>query len=137
LEIPIYPAFIGDRPLPDPGHRRNRPLPFQGNHLSRMDTPGKRSEVQALTGSGFITVYRLLNVSYYNNTHVLGNPGLRQSITPAVDFDLNTYQGTNSPDASAGVVSTGLRYQLDRVHSERPIWSTWFEGTGRLHRIST
>jgi hypothetical protein len=32
---------------------------------------------------------------------------VKTSITPAVDFDLNTYQGTNSPDASAGVVSTG------------------------------
>ena len=28
-------------------------------------------------------------------------------ITPEVDFDLNTFRGTNSPDASAGVSSTG------------------------------
>jgi hypothetical protein len=45
-------------------------------------------------------------VGYYNNTTFSGTP-VKTSITPAVDFDLNTYQGTNSPDASAGVVSTG------------------------------
>ncbi|HEX6567353.1 MAG TPA: PA14 domain-containing protein, partial [Chthoniobacterales bacterium] len=48
----------------------------------------------------------VLNVSYYNNTTLTGTP-VKTSITPALSFDLNTYKGTNSPDASAGVLSTG------------------------------
>jgi PA14 domain len=37
---------------------------------------------------------------------------VKTSITPALSFDLSTYKGTNSPDASAGVLSTryGIRW---------------------------
>jgi hypothetical protein len=45
-------------------------------------------------------------VNYYNNTVFSGTP-VKTSITPVVGFDLDTYQGTNSPDASAGVLSSG------------------------------
>jgi hypothetical protein len=65
--------------------------------------PWQTSEIQALTGYSSLPV---LNVSYYNNTAFAGTP-VKTSITPEVDFDLNTFRGTNSPDASAGVSSTG------------------------------
>ena len=78
--------------------------PFQGT-IYPDGHPWQTSEVQALTGSSYNSL-PVLNVSYYNNTAFSGSP-VKTSITPAVDFDLNTYQGTNSPDASAGVVSTG------------------------------
>jgi hypothetical protein len=83
--------------------------PFQGT-IYPDGHPWQTSEVQALTGSGYNRL-PVLNVSYYNNTTFSGTTfagtPVKTSITPAVDFDLNTYQGTNSPDASAGVVSTG------------------------------
>jgi len=78
--------------------------PFQGT-IYPDGHPWQTSEVQALTGNGYNSL-PVLNVGYYNNTTFSGTP-VKTSITPAVDFDLNTYQGTNSPDASAGVVSTG------------------------------
>ena len=78
--------------------------PFQGT-IYPDGHPWQTSEVQALTGAGY-TSLPVLNVSYYNNTTFTGTP-VKTSITPALSFDLNTYQGTNSPDASAGVVSTG------------------------------
>lgn len=67
--------------------------------------PWQTSEIQALTGNSYKSL-SVLNVSYYNNT-ALGGPPVKTSITPAIDFDLNTFRGTNSPDASAGVSSTG------------------------------
>jgi PA14 domain len=76
--------------------------PFQGT-IYPDGHPWQTSEIQALTGNSSLPV---LNVSYYNNTALSGAP-VKTSITPAVDFDLNTYRGTNSPDASAGVPSSG------------------------------
>ena len=78
--------------------------PFQGT-IYPDGHPWQTSEVQALTGSGYNRL-PVLNVSYYNNTTFTGTP-LKTSITPALSFDLDTYRGTNSPDASAGVPSTG------------------------------
>lgn len=61
-------------------------------------------------------------MSYYNNTAFAGTP-LKTSITPAIDFDLNTYRGTDSPDASAGLPPTGysIRWNgfIQNVPSDR------------------
>jgi hypothetical protein len=78
--------------------------PFQGT-IYPDGHPWQTSEIQALTGSGYNSL-PVLNVSYYNNT-ALGGAPVKTSITPAIDFDLNTFRGTNSPDASAGVSATG------------------------------
>jgi hypothetical protein len=78
--------------------------PFQGT-IYPDGHPWQTSEIQALTGAGYNSLH-VLNVSYYNNTTFTGTP-VKTSITPAISFDLNTHQGTNSPDASAGVLSTG------------------------------
>jgi hypothetical protein len=78
--------------------------PFQGT-IYPDGHPWQTSEIQALTGSGYNSL-PVLNVNYYNNTTFSGTP-VKTSITPVVGFDLNTYQGTNSPDASAGVLSSG------------------------------
>jgi hypothetical protein len=78
--------------------------PFQGT-IYPDGHPWQTYEIQALTGSGYNTL-PVLNVSYYNNTTFSGTP-VKTSITPVVGFDLDTYQGTNSPDASAGVLSSG------------------------------
>jgi len=78
--------------------------PFQGT-IYPDGHPWQTSEVQALTGNAYSSL-PVLNVSYYNNTTFAGTP-VKTSITPALSFDLNTYKGTNSPDASAGVLSTG------------------------------
>jgi len=79
-------------------------IPFQGT-IYPDGHPWQTDEVQALTGNGYNSL-PVLNVSYYNNTTFTGTP-VKTSITPALSFDLNTYKGTNSPDASAGVLSTG------------------------------
>jgi hypothetical protein len=78
--------------------------PFQGT-IYPDGHPWQTSEIQALTGNGYNSL-PVLNVSYYNNTTFAGTP-VKTSITPALSFDLDTYQGTNSPDASAGLPSTG------------------------------
>jgi hypothetical protein len=78
--------------------------PFQGT-IYPDGHPWQTSEIQALTGSGYNNL-PVLNVSYYNNTAFAGTP-VKTSITPAIDFDLNTYRGTDSPDASAGVSASG------------------------------
>jgi hypothetical protein len=80
------------------------PTPFQGT-IYPDGHPWQTSEIQALTGSGYSRL-PVLNVSYYNNTKFAGTP-VKTSITPAIDFDLNSYRGIDSPDASAGVSATG------------------------------
>lgn len=78
--------------------------PFQGT-IYPDGHPWQTDEIQALTGSGYNRL-PILNVNYYNNTAFSGTP-VKTSITPVVGFDLNTYQGTGSPDASAGVLASG------------------------------
>jgi hypothetical protein len=48
----------------------------------------------------------VLQVGYYNDPTFNSAP-VKTSITPMIDFDLNTERGTDSPDASAGVNATG------------------------------
>jgi hypothetical protein len=78
--------------------------PFQGT-IYPDGHPWQIDEIQALTGSGYNDL-PVLNVNYYNNLTFSGTP-VKTSITPVVGFDLNTYQGTDSPDASAAVLSSG------------------------------
>jgi hypothetical protein len=78
--------------------------PFQGT-IYPDGHPWQTYEIQALTGNNYNSL-PILNVSYYNNTTFSGTP-VKTSITPVVGFDLNTYRGTDSPDASAGVLSSG------------------------------
>ncbi|MBB5461597.1 PA14 domain-containing protein [Paraburkholderia sp. Cpub6] len=53
----------------------------------------------------------VLQVAYYNDPTFSAAP-VKTSITPLIDFDLNTERGTDSPDASAGVNATnyGVRW---------------------------
>jgi len=78
--------------------------PFQGT-IYPDGHPWQTYEIQALTGNNYNSL-PVLNVSYYNNTTFSGTP-VKTSITPVVGFDLNTYRGTDSPDASAGVLPSG------------------------------
>ncbi|MCM3155807.1 PA14 domain-containing protein, partial [Priestia megaterium] len=65
--------------------------------------PWSTAEVQALA-SAFSSRLRVLNATYYNDT-TFTTP-VFSSITPLVDFDLNTERGTDSPDASKGMNAT-------------------------------
>ncbi|WP_240766433.1 PA14 domain-containing protein [Paraburkholderia flava] len=78
--------------------------PFQGT-IYPDGHPWSTSETQALTG-GFDVKLPVLNVAYYNDPTFNSAP-VKSSITPLIDFDLNTERGTDSPDASAGVNATG------------------------------
>jgi hypothetical protein len=92
--------------------------PFQGT-IYPDGHPWQTSEVQALTGSGYDSL-PVLNVSYYNNTTFAGTP-VKTSIAPALSFDLNTYQGTNSPDASVSVASTGYGIRWTGLIKDVPL----------------
>jgi hypothetical protein len=83
--------------------------PFQGT-IYPDGHPWQTSEVQALTG-GFDVKLPVLNVGYYNDPTFASAP-VKTSVTPLVDFDLNTERGTDSPDASAGINATnyGIRW---------------------------
>lgn len=83
--------------------------PFQGT-IYPDGHPWQTSEVQALTG-GFDVKLPVLNVAYYNDPTFASAP-VKTSVTPLVDFDLNTERGTDSPDASAGINATnyGIRW---------------------------
>jgi hypothetical protein len=76
--------------------------PFQGT-LYPDGHPWSTAEVQALA-SAFSSRLRVLNATYYNDT-TFTTP-VFSSITPLVDFDLNTERGTDSPDASKGMNAT-------------------------------
>ncbi|KWF21916.1 PA14 domain-containing protein [Burkholderia pseudomultivorans] len=76
--------------------------PFQGT-LYPDGHPWSTAEVQALA-SAFGSRLRVLNATYYNDT-TFTTP-VFSSITPLVDFDLNTERGTDSPDASKGINAT-------------------------------
>ncbi|MBN3772288.1 PA14 domain-containing protein [Burkholderia sp. Se-20378] len=76
--------------------------PFQGT-LYPDGHPWSTAEVQALA-SAFSSRLRVLNATYYNDT-TFATP-VFSSITPLVDFDLNTEPGTDSPDASKGMNAT-------------------------------
>ena len=78
--------------------------PFQGT-IYPDGHPWSTAEMQALTG-GFYVKLPVLNVGYYNDPTFNSAP-VKTSITPLIDFDLNTERGTDSPDASAGVNATG------------------------------
>ncbi|SMG56215.1 PA14 domain-containing protein [Paraburkholderia susongensis] len=83
--------------------------PFQGT-IYPDGHPWQTSETQALTG-GFDVKLPVLQVAYYNDPTFASAP-VKTSITPLIDFDLNTERGTDSPDASAGVNATnyGVRW---------------------------
>ena len=83
--------------------------PFQGTFYPDGH-PWQTSETQALTG-GFDVKLPVLQVAYYNDPTFSAAP-VKTSITPLIDFDLNTERGTDSPDASAGVNATnyGVRW---------------------------
>lgn len=78
--------------------------PFQGT-IYPDGHPWSTAETQALTG-GFNVKLPVLNVAYYNDPSFNSAP-VKTSVTPLIDFDLNTERGTDSPDASAGINSTG------------------------------
>ncbi|MFL9868792.1 PA14 domain-containing protein [Paraburkholderia fungorum] len=78
--------------------------PFQGT-IYPDGHPWQTSEVQALTG-GFDVKLPVLQVGYYNDPTFSSAP-VKTSVTPLIDFDLNTERGTDSPDASAGINATG------------------------------
>ena len=63
--------------------------------------PWAVADVVALNGSQ--ANMAVFNVSYYNGNFAEQK---KTSITPLIDFDLNTERGTASPDASAGVNET-------------------------------
>ncbi|NML35047.1 carbohydrate-binding protein [Paraburkholderia sp. G-4-1-8] len=83
--------------------------PFQGT-IYPDGHPWQTSETQALTG-GFDVKLPVLQVAYYNDPTFAAAP-VKTSITPLIDFDLNTERGTDSPDASAGINATnyGVRW---------------------------
>ncbi|HZZ06610.1 PA14 domain-containing protein [Paraburkholderia sp.] len=78
--------------------------PFQGT-IYPDGHPWQTSETQALTG-GFNVKLPVLQVGYYNDPTFNSAP-VKTSVTPLIDFDLNTERGTDSPDASAGINATG------------------------------
>ncbi|WP_244221056.1 PA14 domain-containing protein [Paraburkholderia aromaticivorans] len=53
----------------------------------------------------------MLQVGYCNDPSFASAP-VKTSVTPLIDFDLNTERGTDSPDASAGINATncGVRW---------------------------
>lgn len=63
--------------------------------------PWSTADIVAINGA--IANMPVYTVNYYNGVFATFKKG---SVTPLIDFDLNTEPGTSSPDASAGVSST-------------------------------
>ncbi|OLL28552.1 carbohydrate-binding protein [Burkholderia sp. SRS-W-2-2016] len=120
--------------------------PFQGT-IYPDGHPWQTSEVQALTG-GFDVKLPVLQVAYYNDPTFAAAP-VKTSITPMIDFDLNTERGTDSPDASAGVNATnyGVRWTGAIQASENGNYTftvnsdnvarVWIDGNKVIDKTST
>lgn len=85
------------------GSPQNAPeptVPFHGI-IYPDGHPWSVNDVVALNGS--TTNMAVYAVDYYNGVFATQK---KSSVTPLIDFDLNTEKGTASPDASAGVAET-------------------------------
>ncbi|MGP8198210.1 MAG: PA14 domain-containing protein [Limisphaerales bacterium] len=76
------------------------PKPFHGI-VYPDGHPWSVDDVKALLGAEGFARAPLFTVEYFNNADFTGMA--KKSVTPMIDFDLGTEEGTGSPDASAGV----------------------------------
>jgi hypothetical protein len=84
------------------GHPRSDepPTPFHGI-VYPDGHPWSLGDARALLGPGGFARARFFTVTYYSDD-AFGRPA-KTSVTPMIDFDLGSEEGTGSPDASAGV----------------------------------